>query len=95
MGPRNLIMRGNKIVGIVDMENLLATDPIRDFHWFGYWIEDSQRLKALQNGYDNKEIFDNNFTLKMKLFQIVYSIPALAYYQIAMNYHQILTAKNT
>lgn len=81
MGPRNLIMRGNKIVGIVDMENLLTTDPIRDFHWFGYWIEDSQRLKALQNGYDNKEIFDNNFTLKMKLFQIVYSIPALAYYQ--------------
>lgn len=81
MGPRNLIMKGNKIVGIVDMENVLATDPIRDFHWFGYWIGGSQRLKALQNGYDDKKIFDNNFILKMKLFQMIYSIPALAYYQ--------------
>ncbi len=81
MGPRNLIMKENKIVGIVDMENVLATDPVRDFHWFGYWIEDSQRFKALQEGYDNKKLFDKNFVIKMKLHQIVHSIPALAYYQ--------------
>lgn len=86
IGTRNLIMKGNKIVGIVDMENVLATDPVRDFHWFGYWIEDSKRLKALQEGYDNKELFDNNFPLKMRLYQIIHSFPALAYYQSRNNY---------
>lgn len=85
IGPRNLIMEGDKIAGIVDMENVLATDPIRDFHWFGYWIEDSQRLKALQSGYDNKNLFDNNFPIKMRLYQIVYSLPALAYYHSRNN----------
>ena len=93
IGPRNLIMEGNKIVGIVDMENVLATDPVRDFHWFGYWIKGSQRLKALQDGYDNKNLFDNDFLLKMRLYQIIHSLLALAYYQsrnniTALNYLQ-------
>lgn len=93
IGPRNLIIEENKIVGIVDMENVLATDPVRDFHWFGYWIEGSQRLKALQKGYGNKELFDCNFHLKMRIYQIIHSFPALAYYQsrgnkTAMSYLQ-------
>jgi len=74
----NTIIQGTKVVGIVDMENSVAADPIFDFRVFKYWDTEENR-KALMDGYSNKAIFDENFERKLLFYELLYAMKALVY----------------
>lgn len=74
----NTIIQGTKVVGIVDMENSVASDPIFDFRVFKYWDTDENR-KSLMDGYSNKAIFDENFERKLLFYELLYAMKALVY----------------
>lgn len=74
----NTIIQGTKVVGIVDMENSVASDPLFDFRVFKYWDTEENR-KALMDGYDNKQIFDEHFERKLLYYELLYAMKALVY----------------
>lgn len=83
---KNSIVDGDKITGIVDMENCMASDPIQDFAWHHFWTEGAEPyFTALKDGYDNKALFDDNFMKKLYLYQLYLGQSVLGYYYTRNN----------
>lgn len=78
---KNANMEGDTITGIFDMEDVLAHDPVFDFAWFDFWdLKDGHFVDALGKGYDNKEIFDENFETKLRFYQLMIGYSLMSYY---------------
>lgn len=81
MSLKNSIVDGSKIVGVVDMEDCMAYDPVQDFAWQHFFMEGNESyFSALKEGYDNKELFDGNFMKKLYLYQLYMAQSLLSYY---------------
>lgn len=77
---KNLLVEGTTVTGILDMENVTASDPILDFAFFHFWLGDEgDYLSYLQEGYDNKELFDANFRRKLLLYELLKGLSTLAF----------------
>lgn len=83
---KNSIVKDGKIVGILDMENCIAGDPIQDFAWYHFWTEGAEPyFTALKDGYDNKALFDDKFMKKLYLYQLYLGQSVLGYYHTRNN----------
>jgi aminoglycoside phosphotransferase (APT) family kinase protein len=78
----NTLINKKKITGILDMENLKAGDPVSDFAWFRFWQKMNTyfNFNALKNGYNNKNLFDKNFSKKLDLYQLLIGCGLLSYF---------------
>ncbi len=77
---KNLLVEGTKITGILDMENVSASDPVQDFAFFHFWISDAEGyFRSLQEGYDNQDLFDGNFRRKLLLYELLKALSTLAF----------------
>ena len=79
-GPKHLLIVDNHITGILDFEGAKGGDPIRDMAWLNFFYGDSFSIEWLKDGYKNKDIFDENFDLKMKLYRLHLGLDLLEYY---------------
>ena len=79
-GPKHLLIVDNHITGILDFESAKGGDPIRDLAWLNFFYDDSFSIDWLKEGYQNKDIFDENFDLKMKLYRLHLGLDLLEYY---------------
>lgn len=80
VGLKNTLVEGNKVTGVLDMENVTASDPVQDFALFHFWIGDANGyMQSLQEGYDSKDLFDKNFRKKLLLFELLKSLSTLAF----------------
>lgn len=91
--PKHWMVKDNKIVGIIDFEGAKGGDPIRDIAWVSYFYNDSFPIGWLIEGYENKELFDKNFDLKMKLYKLHISLDLLEYFQADKNISGMTFAK--
>lgn len=77
-GLKNLVVQGNAVTGLVDMENVVAGEPVNDFDALHY--ETEADFRAVQEGYGQPELFDAAFTRKLALYRLLFSFPRLAYH---------------
>lgn len=91
--PKHLIVHDNKIVGVIDFEGAKGGDPVRDIAWASYFYNDSFPIEWLTEGYENKELFDKDFDLKMKLYRLHMSLDLLEYFQADKNISGMTYAK--
>jgi aminoglycoside phosphotransferase (APT) family kinase protein len=77
----NILVKGGRITSILDMENIMASDPVVDFVWIDYWnYEQSYDLQVLKNGYGNQGLFDENFERKVLLYQMLFGLSLVGYF---------------
>lgn len=83
--PKHLLIKSNHIVGVIDFENAKGGDPVRDFAWINYFYSDAFPIDWLKEGYENKNLFDQNFDLKIKLYRLHLGLDLLDYYESENN----------
>ncbi|HET7099288.1 MAG TPA: aminoglycoside phosphotransferase family protein [Patescibacteria group bacterium] len=91
--PKHLIIKDNHLVGVIDFEDAKAGDPVWDMAWLSYFYHDSIPIDWLKEGYENKELFNNDFDLKMKLYRLNLGLDFLDYYQTENNISGMRYAK--
>ena len=79
-GPKHLLIMDNHITGILDFEGAKGGDPVRDLAWLNFFYSDSFSIDWLKVGYENKDIFNKDFDLKMKLYRLHLGLDLLEYY---------------
>lgn len=82
---KHLLVKNNKIVGIVDFENAKGGDPVFDLAWFDYFYGEDIPREWIRKGYSNKKIFDKDFDKKMFLYQLYLGLIFLDYYESEKN----------
>ncbi len=78
--PKHLLVKDNHITGVIDFESAKGGDPVRDFAWLNFFYGDSFPIDWVIAGYDNKDLFDKNFDIKMKLYRLHLGLDLLEYY---------------
>jgi aminoglycoside phosphotransferase (APT) family kinase protein len=82
---KHFLIRNNNIVGIIDFENAKGGDPVLDFAWLNYFYGKVIPTNWLKDGYTNKNVFYDNFKLKMKLYRLHLSLGFIDYYEYEKN----------
>jgi aminoglycoside phosphotransferase (APT) family kinase protein len=80
--PKHFFFKGDKITGIIDFGGIKGNSPMHDFAIWDYWIKDEFPIEWLKEGYENKELFNEEFDLLLTVFKI-----DLAFYLIKL-YHE-------
>lgn len=82
---KHLLVKDNHIVGIIDFENAKGGDPVLDFAWLNYFYGQVIPTDWLKTGYKNKDLFDRDFELKMKLYRLNLGLGFIDYYEYEKN----------
>jgi aminoglycoside phosphotransferase (APT) family kinase protein len=75
-GLKNVLIEGGMLVGVVDMENVVAGEPVNDFDALHYDTEED--LAAVKDGYESPALFDAAFERKRQLYRLLFAYPTLA-----------------
>src|SRR3989344_3706942 len=78
-GPKHMMVEGNKMTGIIDWGGVSGHSPVHDFAGFILWYPELP-FDALQEGYADKEIFDNDFEKKLQWIALDNALGALEWY---------------
>lgn len=84
-GPKHLLVLDNRIVGVLDFESAKGGDPVQDLARIDFFYSRDFPIDWLKGGYKNKDIFDKNFDLKMKLYRLHLGLGLLDYYHTEKN----------
>jgi aminoglycoside phosphotransferase (APT) family kinase protein len=84
-GPKHLLVQEGHITGIIDFENAKGGDPVYDFAWLNYFHGESFSVESLREGYLDKNLFNENFELKMKLYRLHLGLGFIHYYESEKN----------
>lgn len=84
-GPKHLLIRDNHIVGVLDFEDAMGGDPVYDLARISYFNYDVFPIDWLKEGYGKKDLFDDNFDLKMKLYRLQMGLGFIDYYNSEKN----------
>ncbi len=60
-GPKHIMVKNDKITGILDFGEVSGHSPINDFAKWDYWFSNEIPLDWLKSGYSNKNLFDSHF----------------------------------
>lgn len=60
-GPKHIMVKDDKITGILDFGEVSGHSPVNDFAKWDYWFSDEIPLDWLKRGYSNKTLFDDHF----------------------------------
>lgn len=91
--PKHILVVDNHIAGILDFENAKGGDPIRDLAWLNFFYGDSFSIDWLKAGYKDKDIFDERFIIKMKLYRLHLGLDLLEYYGSEKNESGLIHTK--
>ncbi|MCX6704537.1 MAG: phosphotransferase [Candidatus Woesebacteria bacterium] len=83
--PKHLVIKSNHIVGVLDFEDAKGGDPVQDLARINYFNYNVFPIDWLKEGYGNKDLFDDNFDLKMKLYRLQMGLGFLDYYNSENN----------
>ncbi|MEK7499279.1 MAG: phosphotransferase, partial [Patescibacteria group bacterium] len=78
-GPKHMMVDGEKITGIIDWGGVTGHSPIHDFAGFKLWYPEIP-FDAIQEGYSNKELFNNDFERKLQWIALDNTFGALEWY---------------
>lgn len=77
MGSKHIMVKGNKVTGIIDFGNMRGSFPVHDFVWWDIWKNNKHQLAWLQEGYDNKSIFEGDYEVKFHALQLLLGLELL------------------
>jgi len=60
-GPKHIMIKDDKITGILDFGEVCGHSPVNDFAKWDYWFSNETPLEWLKEGYSNKTLFVQNF----------------------------------
>lgn len=94
-GTKHMLIKDGKINGILDFENVMASDIAYDFSWWNYFGENRPSVKWLIEGYKEHGNLGKNFENRMHLIKIRIALNLLFYYTEAGHPSaKYLTTKN-
>jgi aminoglycoside phosphotransferase (APT) family kinase protein len=68
--PKNVLISGNAVSGILDFECAEGGDPAREFAYWQFFVEERYPLRYLIEGYDNKSVFGEEFESRTRLWRL-------------------------
>lgn len=77
MGAKHIMVKDDKVTGIIDFGNMRGSFPVHDFVWWDIWKNNKQHLEWLQEGYDDKTIFEDNYEDKFHTIQLLLGLELL------------------
>lgn len=78
--PYNMLLRENKLTGILDFGGCISGDKVQDFVRWHYYRMDSTPLEWLQEGYEDKSLFDDQFEYKLALYSLQHAMWLIEYH---------------
>lgn len=85
-GPKHLMIKGQKIVGIIDFGEVKSDTPIYDFAWWYYWFNDTswgrggKVFEWLKEGYTDKTLFNSDFEEIISIIKLNLGLEIFAWY---------------
>jgi aminoglycoside phosphotransferase (APT) family kinase protein len=83
--PKHLLVKDNHITGIIDFESAKGGDPVSDLARVDFFYSDSFPIDWVKAGYGSKDLFGENFEMKMKLYRLHLGLGLLDYYDSEKN----------
>ncbi len=79
-GHKHFMVIGDKIVGIIDWGSVRSDSAVYDFACWDYWFGHYIPTKWLQEGYVNKDVFDDSFEDILHRIRIMKGLEVLDWY---------------
>lgn len=77
---KHILVANGAISGIIDFGEVAGSEPLSDFVRWDYYDAARFPLEWLQEGYTNKQVFDNNFTQRLHVKRIGFSLWVMRWY---------------
>jgi Ser/Thr protein kinase RdoA (MazF antagonist) len=79
-GPKHLIVDGDRIAGVIDMENALGGDPQWDLAMWEYWFGEDLPLEWLLRGYGSAARGDAAAVQRRVVYRLILGLSAHGWY---------------
>ena len=76
-GTKHIMVKNNKITGILDFGNIRGCFPLHDFAWWDFWRDNPEQLSWLREGYDNKAVFGDKYNIEFYMLKLILSLELL------------------
>lgn len=83
--PKHIVVKGEKITGILDWGEASSNFPVYDFARWDYWFSDELPLSWLEEGYLSKELFNEDFENNLHCAKLDVGLDILSWYS-SQNY---------
>lgn len=77
---KHIMVANGVITGIIDFGEVAGSEPLSDIVRWDYYEAARFPLAWLQEGYTNKQVFDNNFTQRLHIKRIAFSLWVMRWY---------------
>ena len=77
LGTKHIMVKNDKITGILDFGNMRGSFPMHDFAWWEIWTSDTQQIEWLKGGYATKQVFEEEFQQKYRLIKLMLGLELL------------------
>lgn len=77
---KHFMVKGDKIVAILDWGGVRSDSPIYDIARWDYWFGDEIPTEWLKEGYTNKSLFDNNFADFFHMLRVFRGLEIIDWY---------------
>ncbi|HRN70020.1 MAG TPA: aminoglycoside phosphotransferase family protein [Candidatus Woesebacteria bacterium] len=77
---KHFMIRNEKIVAILDWGSVRSDMPLYDFVYWDYWFGNSIPTDWLKEGYQNKELFDEQFDSYLQILRLMRGIETIWVY---------------
>lgn len=79
---KHIMVANGAISGIIDFGEVAGSEPLSDFVRWAYYDAAHFPLAWLQEGYANKQLFDDTFTQRLHVKRIAFSLWAMRWYDL-------------
>jgi len=79
-GPKHIMVKGDKITGILDWGDVCGNSPLFDFARWDYWFGEEVPTDWLIEGYQNKSLFTENFSDLLHWMRLDLGLEVLSWY---------------
>lgn len=78
--PKHLMVKGGKIIGILDWADIRSDSSVYDFANWDFWVGKHFPTKWLKEGYTNKSLFDDDFEAILHFVKITIGLEVFEWY---------------
>lgn len=88
-GPKHFMIKEQQIIAILDWGGIRSDTPIMDFAAWDYWFGEYIPTNWLMEGYQNKQLFTNDFGTMIHVLRIIKGIEVIGWYY-KQNFHEMV-----
>jgi aminoglycoside phosphotransferase (APT) family kinase protein len=79
--PKHFLVDKDEITGIIDFENAIGGDPVKDFAYWDFFSSDQYPFESLKAGYTDKSLFGSDFERRLAMWKVFLGVNNLGYYE--------------